>query len=610
MNEQEIKESKNNKKLHITLHKSQNKGITLVALITTIIVLLILAGVTIATLAGDNGILKKAQLAKNEIEKATVLEEVTIAWNTCNANYKSAVENEKANFYTKEQMQTELKNGTIINYKQMENKIISMEYLSNTGSTYPIVIYEDGNIEIVEKIKDLTPGELAGEGTNENPYLIESVEDLVEFSKQVNSGGEIINKTVKLNSDLNIYSYASYVNYETNKYNDYFGDDLTLIEELTTGKGFIEIGSTIKNTFTGNFKGNNKIIKGLYINREDPAIGLFGYCSGNVENLKLKYSNLSNGKYIGTLIGYSTGGNINNVECNGTINTGKNTDYIGGIIGYIGLTENSIQIENCNNYVTLKSENDKTHVGGIVGSAWILSVKENRNIKIYNCHNHQPIICQSSRFIGGIAGVAQNRNACTSSINIEKCSNNATIESSNIIGGIIGKLGDEGAAEGMNTINECYNKGTIIANNAEYVGGIAGFEYWASRLIIENCYNTGKIYLKNSNSAKVGGIVGYVNGKSMQNCYNIGEILTENIEDCFIGALLGKANSGTGYYELKNNNYHKNKMIDAYGVGNWYNKYCLVDEETLKDMAETLGNSYTADINNINGGYPILKWQE
>ena len=43
--------------------KSKN-GITLIALVITIIVLLILAGVTIATLTGDNGILTKAQSTK------------------------------------------------------------------------------------------------------------------------------------------------------------------------------------------------------------------------------------------------------------------------------------------------------------------------------------------------------------------------------------------------------------------------------------------------------------------------------------------------------------------------------------------------------------------
>ena len=49
---------------------NNNKGITLIALVITIIVLLILAGVTIATLTGDNGLLSKAGQAKNTSEKA------------------------------------------------------------------------------------------------------------------------------------------------------------------------------------------------------------------------------------------------------------------------------------------------------------------------------------------------------------------------------------------------------------------------------------------------------------------------------------------------------------------------------------------------------------
>ena len=44
----------------------ENKGITLIALVITIIVLLILAGVTIATLTGENGILTKATDAKEQ----------------------------------------------------------------------------------------------------------------------------------------------------------------------------------------------------------------------------------------------------------------------------------------------------------------------------------------------------------------------------------------------------------------------------------------------------------------------------------------------------------------------------------------------------------------
>ena len=43
--------------------KKQNNGITLIALVITIIVLLILAGVSIAMLTGDNGILTQSKQA-------------------------------------------------------------------------------------------------------------------------------------------------------------------------------------------------------------------------------------------------------------------------------------------------------------------------------------------------------------------------------------------------------------------------------------------------------------------------------------------------------------------------------------------------------------------
>lgn len=58
--------------------KKNQSGITLIALVITIIVLLILAGVSIAMLTGENGILRKASSAKNasaigEVEEAVKL---------------------------------------------------------------------------------------------------------------------------------------------------------------------------------------------------------------------------------------------------------------------------------------------------------------------------------------------------------------------------------------------------------------------------------------------------------------------------------------------------------------------------------------------------------
>ena len=65
-------------KLNFKGRKKQEKGITLIALVITIIVLLILAGVTIATLTGDNGILTQAGKAKDKTAEADAIERVQV----------------------------------------------------------------------------------------------------------------------------------------------------------------------------------------------------------------------------------------------------------------------------------------------------------------------------------------------------------------------------------------------------------------------------------------------------------------------------------------------------------------------------------------------------
>lgn len=58
-----------------------SKGITLIALIITIIVLLILAAISIATLTGENGILRKASTAGEETKKAEYKEVLQLIGN-------------------------------------------------------------------------------------------------------------------------------------------------------------------------------------------------------------------------------------------------------------------------------------------------------------------------------------------------------------------------------------------------------------------------------------------------------------------------------------------------------------------------------------------------
>ena len=91
----------------------KNNGITLIALVITIIVLLILAGVSIAMLTGDNGILTQAQNAKNKTEEAALEEKIKILSAEAMINEQTGRAEEK----TAQQLQDELN-------KQGENVLV------------------------------------------------------------------------------------------------------------------------------------------------------------------------------------------------------------------------------------------------------------------------------------------------------------------------------------------------------------------------------------------------------------------------------------------------------------------------------------------------------
>ena len=80
----------------------KNKGITLIALIITIIVLLILAGITIGMLTNNNGVLNQANSARTEtsIGKEKELLQIGIY---------GAMTNHKENIVTEENLREEMK---------------------------------------------------------------------------------------------------------------------------------------------------------------------------------------------------------------------------------------------------------------------------------------------------------------------------------------------------------------------------------------------------------------------------------------------------------------------------------------------------------------------
>ena len=157
--------------------KKNVHGITLIALVITIIVLLILAGVSIAMLTGQNGILTQAQNAKTTTEQASAREKVEIAVAGAMAQSNNGtlsiedLKTELSNYgittdRTKFPLEVEINgqklainnSGTVTNYKEM-SKITGAE-TSNTTTKDKIGNY----IVVPAGFKIINPNENVTDG--------------------------------------------------------------------------------------------------------------------------------------------------------------------------------------------------------------------------------------------------------------------------------------------------------------------------------------------------------------------------------------------------------------------------------------------------------------
>ena len=71
--------------------RKNSKGVTLIALIVTIIVLIIIAGISIATLTGDNGVLQQTNAARVTQIEGTAREQVELACSAVKLAIEEAV---------------------------------------------------------------------------------------------------------------------------------------------------------------------------------------------------------------------------------------------------------------------------------------------------------------------------------------------------------------------------------------------------------------------------------------------------------------------------------------------------------------------------------------
>ena len=248
------------------------------------------------------------------------------------------------------------------------------------------VIKEPEGTELRELCKDSESMNKYDEITN---FKIKKVEDLVCFSKSVNSGNTYEGKTIMLLSNIDIKDSNSYENSENTLYGDINENGVVegLFTELTTGKGFKPIGNG-SNTFKGTFDGYAYTLYNLYINRPSEIyVGLFGDTFG----------------------GIIKGVNVNNIEVIGG-------QYTGGIVGHLG--GNSIVSE----IAFYGKVTGTSNVGGITGyirSATIDNVLVNADVT-------------GTGYVGGINGYGKD------SVNITAIMESGTVTSSNTVGKISG----------------------------------------------------------------------------------------------------------------------------------------------------------------------------
>lgn len=386
---------------------------------------------------------------------------------------------------------------------------------------YPEGYQENRNedyFKIASKNEDIkNPEDPDGTEETVGDLEINTIEDLVRFSKSVNSGNSYKGKTVSLMRTLDFNEDSSYANPADTSFGDLNEDGVVegIKNELTTGIGFTPIG-TSTSKFMGTFDGRGNDIKNLYIMVNSKfAIGLFAYIEGaEIKNCGVTGEVVNNYTYVDS--------------------------NAGGIVGD-AITS---KISNCHSYATIKAYDV---IGGIVAKI--------RNTTIENSYNIGEIISSSGGYIGGIVGEIEKNDSV-----INKCYNLGTIKVYIIehntvsIGGVVGYI----SAGGYNNIvKECYNSGNIKFSNTQgyfyCVGGLIGRAEKNNKVV--NSYNTGNIEITGDYAGDTGGICGHTEGNTpIINCYNIGEINTIVRLAANSGTISGNSKSswGNDYVKIEN----------------------------------------------------------
>ena len=257
----------------------------------------------------------------------------------------------------------------------------------------------------------IASGFAGGDGTQNNPFQIETAAQLAHFAKTVNEGEAYLYKYIVLTADIDL-----------------------------ANKEWTPIGNH-SNIFKGNFNGNNHTVTGMKISGELDRVGLFGECKkfnvdSAIKNITVKDSVICGNKFVGAIVGSAEEINIEN--CRSIGNTINGETDVGGICGKIGGYSVG-KVSQCYNSSKVTGGG---RVGGIAGMG---SIAE-------NCLNTGEITIIREAYRSACGGIFGIFGDATTSARVTACVNLGKVSGGESFGGIVGKT--ETSSTGH--ISNCY----------------------------------------------------------------------------------------------------------------------------------------------------------
>ncbi len=591
----------------------KDKAITLVALVVTIIILLILAGITIAQLTG-NGLLEKTLFAKEKYSISEAKEKIELAITELRIE--------------QEEKGKDLEKDDLIKLNNEELEVKSTE-------NFPVEVIYDGYVFNIDEQFNVT-------------YVRKANGTVVTYTTEPE--GYIKEGTIVIKLTFSNSNGISKIQNPKGTINNCNGKNVVAIDYSVTENGTYTFkitdkdgNETVKDIIINNFDTEAAIIENqeigvstgykLKVKARDELSGLKRITvvakiksDTGTEETNTKIENFS-GEYqkekeidLGLSYNYTlTAYTIEVEDQAGNVKTYNSTVElpITNTIFRISTEEELIyfrQLLNTNRFKdqTVYLENDITltkEIGPLDGSSYFSGTFEGNNHKIsnisfyYNGYNKLNLFSENYGTIQNlkielnvvdtrgdtVTGiVAYNRN----SGKIINCHSSGTITSTSGASYNAGGLVYSNNAGGL--IEKCSNSVIIDVPNRNQVGGIAAVNYGT----IKNCYNTGNI----SGYYRIGGITGEnCDDGIILNCYNRGIISGESD----IGGICGKGQMN----DDSSNNYYLNTSATGGDNGEDIEgkAEAKTEQEMKSDAFVTLLNAGGDNWKRGEDGYPTLK---